>query len=176
MQGKNSMQYWASIVGPGRATFNFLIIYLNCFNPSLRLKNALYRLTGMKVGRDVSVGLMAMFDIFFPQLISVGDNTIIGYNCTVLAHEFLRDEWRTGRVEIGSNVTIGANCTILPGVKIGDGAVVSAHSLVNRDVEPGSFVGGVPIRPLQRATSSISNGNPIHAGGSRAAGEEEAAP
>lgn len=30
---------------------------------------------------------MAMFDIFFPELIEIGDNTIIGYNSTILAHE-----------------------------------------------------------------------------------------
>jgi acetyltransferase-like isoleucine patch superfamily enzyme len=51
-------------------------------------------------------------------------------------------------VVIGRDVVIGASCTILPGVVIGDGAVVSAHSLVNRDVAAGSFVGGVPARPL----------------------------
>jgi acetyltransferase-like isoleucine patch superfamily enzyme len=71
----------------------------------------------------------------------------VGYNTTILAHEFMRNEWRRGPV-IGAGATIGANCTILPGVVIGDGATVSAMSLVNRDVPAGAFVGGVPIRML----------------------------
>jgi len=71
----------------------------------------------------------------------------------VLAHEFMVDEWRKGPVVIGKNVSIGANCTILPGVVIGDGATVSAMSLVNRDVPPGAFVGGVPARELRREHS-----------------------
>jgi len=61
----------------------------------------------------------------------------------------LLTEWRTGPVVIGRNVTIGANCTLLPGIVIGDGATVSAMSLVNKDVPPGAKVGGVPIRSLE---------------------------
>jgi len=92
---------------------------------------------------------MVMFDIFFPQDVTLGEDCVIGYNSTILCHEFTRREWRRGPVVIGRDVTIGANCTILPGVVIGAGATVSAMSLVNRDVPPGAFVGGVPIRRLR---------------------------
>lgn len=56
------------------------------------------------------------------------------------------DEYRIGDVVIGENVLIGANTTILPGVKIGDGAIVSAATLVNRDIPAGAFVGGNPVK------------------------------
>ena len=61
---------------------------------------------------------------------------MIGYNTTILAHEYLIKEYRLGEVRIGENVLIGANTTILPGVTIGDGAVV-AGSVVHKDVAPG---------------------------------------
>jgi acetyltransferase-like isoleucine patch superfamily enzyme len=144
------MRSWYRIRNPLRVVLNFVVIYTCRYLPSLRLKNALYRAVGMKVGKDVSIGLMAMFDIFFPEFIEIGANTVIGYNATILAHEYLVDEWRRGRVKIGKNVMIGANTTILPGVTIGDGAIVAACSLVNRDVEAGRFVGGVPIRKLRK--------------------------
>jgi acetyltransferase-like isoleucine patch superfamily enzyme len=127
---------------------NFFVVYACRYSPSLRLKNLLYRSIGMKVGARVAAGLGATMDIFFPQLISIGDDTIIGYNSVILAHEFLVEELRTGPVEIGRRVMIGANVTILPGVKIGDGATISACSLVNSDVPAGTLVGGVPIRTL----------------------------
>ncbi len=96
----------------------------------------------------MSAGLGSTLDVFFPRLIELGENSIIGYNTVILAHEFLRDELSTGPVVIGRNVMIAANVTVLPGVVIGDGATVSACSLVNRDVPPGAVVGGVPIRRL----------------------------
>ena len=146
----NSLQYIWQHVNPLRVAFNFVIIYACRFVPWLGLKNRLYRLTGMRVGAHASLALMVMPDVFFPQEISVGANSIVGYNTTILGHEYMLHEWRRGPVVIGENVTIGANCTILPGVVIGDGATISAMSLVNRDVLPGAWVGGVPIRPLER--------------------------
>jgi acetyltransferase-like isoleucine patch superfamily enzyme len=152
-EGRNPMRSWYKIKNPIRVIFNFMVIFTCRYMPSLALKNVLYRLVGIKVGKDVSVGLMAMFDIFFPECIEVGDNTVIGYNTTILAHEYLVNEWRRGRVRIGRNVMIGANTTILAGVSIGDGAMVSACTLVNRNIEAGAFVGGVPVRNLGRDDS-----------------------
>lgn len=89
-----------------------------------------------------------MLDVMFPEKISVGRNTVIGYNTTILAHEYLVKEYRLGDVQIGSEVMIGANTTILPGVVIGDGAIVSAGTLVHKDVPEGAFVGGNPMRVI----------------------------
>jgi len=119
--------------------------------PALAWKRQLYRLLGMRVGEHASVGFMVMMDIFFPGDITLGADCIIGYNTTILCHEFLRHEWRRGPVWIGPDVMIGANSTVLPGVVVGAGATVSAMSLVNRDVPPGATVGGVPIRLLRPA-------------------------
>lgn len=146
----NSLWFWYKTVNPFKAVFNFILIYVARFIPWLPLKNSIYRLTGMKVGKNVSVGLMVMFDIFFPELIEIGDNTIIGYNSTILAHEYMVKEWGKGKVVIGKDVTIGANVTILAGVIVGDSATVSACSLVNKDIPGHSFVGGIPAKPLNR--------------------------
>lgn len=132
-----------------RVVLNFLVVYLCRYLPSLWLKNVLYRVLGVRVGQDVAVGLGAVLDVFFPELIEIGDNTIIGYNTVVLTHEFLVDGWRLGPTTIGPNVMIGANCTILAGVEIGEDATVAAGAVVTRDVPPGATVGGVPARELR---------------------------
>lgn len=126
---------------------NFIVIQLARYTPFLSVKNWLYRtFLRMKVGKQTSFALMVMPDTMFPEKITVGDNSIIGYNTTILSHEYLIDEYRLGEVIIGDNVLIGANTTILPGVTIGDNAIVSAASLVHKDVPAGAFVGGNPMK------------------------------
>ncbi len=144
------MSSWWKVKNPVKTMLNFILIYSARFAPSLRLKRFLYRLAGAKIGKGVSFGLGAVLDIFFPELIEIGDNSIIGYNSTILAHEFLIKELKTGQVKIGKGVMVGANCTVLAGVEIGDGACISACSLVNSDVPAGSFIGGVPAKIIKR--------------------------
>ena len=134
-----------------RVCASFLLIYAARFLPSTTLKNFLYRICGARIGRRVTFGLGAMMDIFYPELIEIGDNTLIGYKSLILGHEFLQGEYRTGKVQIGKNVMIGANCTILPGVKIGDGASISAMTLVNCDIPSGQKWGGIPVARLRQA-------------------------
>lgn len=128
---------------------NFMVIQMARYTPFLSVKNWLYRtFLRMEVGKQTAFALMVMPDTMFPELIKVGHNSIIGYNTTILAHEYLITEYRLGEVRIGDHVLIGANTTILPGVTIGDGAVISAASLVNKDVPAGAFVGGNPAKVI----------------------------
>ncbi|WP_375754767.1 acyltransferase [Priestia endophytica] len=128
---------------------NFIVIQLARYMPFLKVKNWLYRtFLRINIGEKTSFALMAMVDVMFPERISVGRNSIIGYNTTILTHEYLIKEYRLGNVEIGSEVMIGANTTILPGVTIGDGAIVAAGTVVHRNVAPGTFVGGNPMNVI----------------------------
>jgi acetyltransferase-like isoleucine patch superfamily enzyme len=146
----NSLQYWPRFVHPLRVVWNFVCIYLAKYAPSLRLKAFLYRLTGAKIGQNVSIGLAVVFDVFYPHLITIEDNAVVGYSSVILCHEFLVKGARTGPVVIGRNVMIGANSTILAGVTIGENTEVSAMSLVNSDLPPNVLAGGVPVRVIRQ--------------------------
>ncbi|MFF2482465.1 acyltransferase [Paenibacillus sp. NPDC058071] len=151
VEGPNALWQVYRTVSPFKSVRNFIFIQIARYCPILPMKNWIYRnVLGMKVGRHTAFALMVMVDVFFPERIEVGDNSIIGYNTTILAHEYLIREYRLGDVRIGSNVMIGANTTILPGVTIGDHAVVAAGSLVHKDVPPYAFVGGNPMREIKR--------------------------
>ncbi|MGW5979541.1 acyltransferase [Bacillus mycoides] len=147
VSGENSLWNVYKTVSFWKVMKNFIIIQIARYTPFLSVKNWLYRtFLRMEVGKKTSFALMVMPDIMFPEKITVGDNSIIGYNTTLLAHEYLIREYRLGEIVIGNEVMIGANTTILPGVTIGDGAIVSAGTLVHKDVPGGAFVGGNPMR------------------------------
>lgn len=149
VEGPNALWQVYRTVSRFKAIRNFIFIQVTRYCPSLPVKNWIYRrILGMKVGRHTAFALMVMVDVFFPERITVGDNSIIGYNSTLLTHEYLIKEYRLGNIVIGSNVMIGANVTILPGVTIGDGAIVAAGAVVHKDVAPHSRVGGNPLREL----------------------------
>ena len=83
--------------------------------------------------------------------ISIGNGCAISHDFTVMdsnAHE-LNGSRDASPVVIGDHVWIGTRVTVLPGVSIGDGAVVAAGALVVNDVPAGSLVGGVPARILK---------------------------
>jgi acetyltransferase-like isoleucine patch superfamily enzyme len=146
----NSLQHWTSAKHPLRIVINYIVIVLARHSPSLRAKNWLLRSIGVTVHRGVSWGLESTPDVFWPELITVEENAIVGYNATLLCHEFLQEEYRTGEIVIGERAMIGAGAIVLPGVTIGAGAQVAANSLVAKDVPPGATVAGVPAEELSQ--------------------------
>ncbi|WP_454715318.1 sugar O-acetyltransferase [Caulobacter segnis] len=87
--------------------------------------------------------------------VTIGEATAIGPGVQILTADHPRDpvERRTGQesgkpIHIGANVWIGGGAIILPGVTIGDDAVIGAGAVVTRDVAPGVTVVGNPARPV----------------------------
>lgn len=63
----------------------------------------------------------------------------------------ITDAWNNkGDIVVGNDVWIGYDAIIMPGVHIGDGAIIGAKSLVTKDVEPYSIVGGVPAKQIRK--------------------------
>lgn len=86
--------------------------------------------------------------------ITIGEECLIGHNCTICTVNHSKDPKRRGDitcipVNIGNRVWIGANVTILPGVSIGDGAIIAAGGVVNKNVKPNTIVAGVPAKTIK---------------------------
>jgi len=155
VHGHNAMAYWRQLAPFRRVAWNFFWITVSRYLPWLRFKSWLLRhLVGMDVHPTATVGVMVMPDLLRPDLIRIGPESIIGYNATILTHEFLPHAYRLGPVEIGAWVLVGANATILPGVRIGEEAVVGAGAVVSSDVPARAIVGGVPARLIGRVEAT----------------------
>lgn len=86
--------------------------------------------------------------------IYIGDDTLIGHNVVLatLNHALSprkRADMIPAPIRIGSKVWIGAGAIVLPGVTIGDGAIVAAGAVVTKDVPENTIVGGVPAKPMR---------------------------
>jgi acetyltransferase-like isoleucine patch superfamily enzyme len=121
------------------------------FAPHKVLRSFFHRLRGVNVGRGVEIGYFCVIGNVHPGMITIGDGAVITAGAMLLEHDNSRYytyggdvEW--GPVRIGRRAFVGVYAVVMPGVAVGDGAIVGAHSLVRRDVEAHTIVAGVPAK------------------------------
>ena len=136
--------------GTLRTICNGFICHICRILPSMRMKNALYRLIGVTIGKHVVIAAYVIIDPYFPELITIEDNVIIGVGATILTHEYSQNGLRKAPVHIKKHALIGSNSLIRSGVTIGEHAVVAAQSLVNKDILGHTTVGGIPAKKIQQ--------------------------
>lgn len=142
-----------------------------------RIRAAVLRLLGFNIGKRVcfwglptvigsgqihkklSIGHQSMFNVqcFFDlaDAISIEDNVVFGPQVMLITggHVIGSSDFRLGPlapkpIHIKRGAWLGARCMVLPGVTIGEGAVVAAGAVVVQDVLPNTVVGGVPAKVI----------------------------
>jgi len=107
---------------------------------------------GTSIGKDVHIGPGVILDWAFGHLITIDDEATIVSSTRVLCHDAASNR-RIGvtsraPVALGKRAYIGADALIMPGVSIGDDAVVAAGAVVTRDVPAGAVVAGIPASTI----------------------------
>lgn len=160
---KNSINWRTVNLSPGRRILVLVLVAVSFVMKGTPLKNRLYRLMGAHIGKNVEIMQLAWLDHFRPELIFIGDNTLLGAYTRVTVHAYEgRGTFRYGIVEIGSNCTIGAGTGIGPirmedNVRTLPGTTLSPYMA---RVRAGSVVGydppcvKLPAPPGQNATTS----------------------
>ena len=147
---------------------------LNCeYHTKEEIQQIMAELTGQDVNETLN--LIPPFHTDCGKNIHIGENVFINSNCTMqdqggiyigndvlighnvclltLNHDFdieKRAELHPSPVHIENKAWIGSNATILPGVTIGEGAIVAAGAVVTKDVEAKTIVGGVPAKFIKK--------------------------
>lgn len=110
----------------------------------------------ISVGKNCAIGSFNNISTGTKDVI-FGDNVRLGPHVIIMGGSrnfkqkdvlIVHQGFHHNSVKIESDVLIGAGVVILPGCTIGEGAVIGAMSLVNRDVDPYSIVGGVPAKVI----------------------------
>ena len=109
---------------------------------------------GLNIGNGVNIGHNFFCSSF--SHVEIKDGALISDNVAIIDnnHNHVRGESsvktniNSKPILIEKNVTIYRNSTILAGVRIGEGSVIAAHSLINKNVEPFSVVGGCPAKKI----------------------------
>lgn len=125
--------------------------YCHIFSRERGLKGQLF------IGENSVVGDFSILDVSTD--IHIGKNIAIGPRCTIYTHDHdYTDEaatvpWKgkavTKPVRIEDGAWIGANVTILPGVTIGENAIVAAGSVITKNIAPGTISAGVPAKIIK---------------------------
>ncbi len=129
------------------------LIARNCIFNSLRI--FLYRLQGVKIGRNVFIGIDCFIDDQFPHLIKIEDNVTISFRTTLTVHGHHN---KVSAIRVKKNAWVGTNAVILQGVNIGENSIVAAGAVVSKDVPAFTLVGGVPAKFIKNVnTTSKTN-------------------
>jgi serine acetyltransferase len=132
---------------------NRLLQHVAMFIPGgAGMRVALHRLRGVRIGKNVWIGYQTLIETGYPSLVTIGDRVIIGIRSTIIGHfQELRG------VRIKDDVYIGACAVILPGVTLGEGAVVAAGSVVTASVPAMTVVQGNPAKRVATCDIPLSS-------------------
>jgi acetyltransferase-like isoleucine patch superfamily enzyme len=123
------------------------------------VRPALQRLRGASIGSNVWIGLYVYIDDLHPAALTIGDNCTIGLRTSIFTHFYWgsRRAQSNGKVVIEKDVFVGPHCVILPNVRIGEGSVVKAGTVVTKNVPAGTFVGHEAPEALARVTVPLTS-------------------
>lgn len=126
----------------------------------------LQRKRGVKIGKNVHWGTNVVVDYPYPNFVVVEDGASISGNDYLLAHCKPLDyhlncsESYVAPVIVHKHAWVAVNVTILPGVEIGEGSIVSAGSVVSKDVPPFTVVNGNPAKVVADIAELVKNNYP----------------
>lgn len=130
-------------------------LFFAWFAPHKRLRVWFHRRRGVDIGKNVEIGYFCIIGNVHPEWVHIGDNAVITARVTILEHDnsyfyTQRGDVRHGNIHIGKNAFIGIGSVIMPGVSVGDYAIVGSLAFVNKDIPANAIAVGNPVRVMEK--------------------------
>lgn len=106
---------------------------------------------GLKLGYKTDIGAFTYINAKYGVIIE--DYVQIGSHCSIYSISTIDD--KKGSVTLKKNCKIGSHSVILPGVTVGENAIVGAMSLVNKDIPPNCVAFGIPAKIIRKIGDEI---------------------
>lgn len=161
--------------------FMYVPNYIIAYVPSYTVRHLYYRyILGIKIGRGSSIHMGAFFyesnlvigenccinrkcHLDCRGQITFGNNVSISPECNLItgSHDLNSADFAyiSGNIILNNYVWLGTRAMILPGVEIGEGAVVCAGAVVTKDVKPYQIVAGIPAKVIGERNRNLNYSN-----------------
>lgn len=156
--------YFIELAGVIPSHFLRLFLYRHVFrvkigeSTSIHRACRFYRPVGVSIGRNSVINRGALLD--GRAGLNIGNNVSISEGCCLITLEHDPNSpnfaFRGAPIHVEDYVFIGAQAMILPGVTIGEGAVIGARAVVTKDVAPYNIVAGVPAKPIGERSRNLA--------------------
>jgi acetyltransferase-like isoleucine patch superfamily enzyme len=147
---KNVLYKWNKIIFPLRFIYNFLIIKISKYMPMHTKIFFLKFFLKMNIGKNTGIGPETEIDPFYPELITIQEDVIVGWKVNLLTHDFTHDKLRFGKTILKKGCLVGGFSTIKAGVNIGKNSIIAMNSFVNKDIPDNEIWGGVPAKFIKK--------------------------
>jgi acetyltransferase-like isoleucine patch superfamily enzyme len=125
------------------------------------LRPEILRWVGCKVGKNVFIGCNVFIDSGHADLIELEDRVHIAGHSILLCHQrdlanyqvgddYAQLGYKLGGIILKKGCLIGTNCMVMPGVTVGEGAIVGAFSLVTKDIPAWTIAAGRPAKVVKQ--------------------------
>ncbi len=124
------------------------------------IRPGIQRMRGAHIGKGVWISQFVYIDKLHPEAVFIGDNSTIGFRTSIFTHFYWgprRSSDGFKKVVIDKDVFIGPHCLILPGVRVGQGAVVRGGSVLTANVPAHTLWGPPTSGPLGRVTVPLTS-------------------
>lgn len=137
---------------------------------SMNLRPFLWKLTGVNIKGNVNIAYDVYYDVTNAKYITIEDGVWIAPRATLLCHRRIVTDYyvgsnynelpyQFGEIILKKGSCVGIGCIVMPGVTIGEGAMIGAGSVVTKDIPAWTIAAGVPAKVIKQIPRREDNEN-----------------